>query len=171
MIGNTGNTHVHTMQGCTPRKVRGIPMAKRTKRILVPRRTSRCTLHPRKSLEALQIFRHSDLLPTRDAPAAARERRVCLRVEAALKQRLRRYELPEELRLEHRLEHDAFDAFDDRYRGMARRLDQRLKAPQSTSKHVKAHPTHESTSDTSKRTTKTHLPRSVDRSTWSTGPG
>ena len=31
MIGNTGNTDVHTMQGCTPRKVRGILMAKRTK--------------------------------------------------------------------------------------------------------------------------------------------
>ena len=117
--------------------------------------------------QALQICRYADLLATRDAPAAARERRVVF----ALKQRLRRYELPEELRLEHRLEHDAFDAFDNRYRGMARRLDQRLKAPQSTSKHLKAHPTHQSTSDTSKRITKTHLPWSVDRSTWSPGPG
>ena len=51
-----------------------------------------------------------------------------------MKRQLSRYELPEELRLEHRLEHDAFD---DRYRGMARRLDQRLKAPQSTSKHIR----------------------------------
>ena len=61
----------------------------------------------------------ADLLATRDAPAAARGRRVAF----ALKQRLSRYELPEELRLEH----GAFDAFDDRYRGMARRLDQHLK--------------------------------------------
>ena len=77
----------------------------------------------------------ADLLATRDAPAAARERRVVF----ALKQRLSRYELPEDLRLEHSAgEHDAFD---NRYRGMARRLDQRLKAPQScrlsTSKHIR----------------------------------
>ena len=67
----------------------------------------------------------ADLLPTRDAPAAARERRVVF----ALKQRLSRYELPEDLRLEHRLEHSAgeHDAFDDRYRHMARRLDQHIK--------------------------------------------
>ena len=42
-----------------------------------------------------------------------------------MKQRLSRYELPEGLRLEHDAgEHDAFD---DRYRGMARSLDQHLK--------------------------------------------
>ena len=49
-----------------------------------------------------------------------------------MKQRLSRSELPEELRFELRLEHsagehDAFDAFDDRYRHMARRLDQHIK--------------------------------------------
>ena len=47
-----------------------------------------------------------------------------------MKRQLSRYELPEELRFELRLEHgafDAFDAFDDRYRGMARRLDQHIK--------------------------------------------
>ena len=71
--------------------------------------------------ETLRLQRENDALSSR-----------CLRVEAALKQRLSRYELPEELRLELRLEHsagehDAFDAFDDRYRGMARRLDQHIK--------------------------------------------
>ena len=65
---------------------------------------------------------------TRRSGCSARTTR-CLRVEAALKQRLSRYELPEELRLEHRLEHSAgeHDAFDNRYRGMARRLDQHIK--------------------------------------------
>ena len=41
--------------------------------------------------------------------------------------------------MELRLEHDAFDAFDDRYRHMARRLDQHIKD---------------------------HLPRYVDRNTY-----
>ena len=64
--------------------------------------------------ETLRLQRENDALSSR-----------CLRVVFALKRQLSRYELPEELRLEHRLEHDAFD---DRYRGMARRLDQHIKA-------------------------------------------
>ena len=64
--------------------------------------------------QALQIFSQHETLRLQ-------------RENDALKQRLSRYELPEELRLELRLEHDAFDAFDDRYRHMARRLDQHIK--------------------------------------------
>ena len=73
--------------------------------------------------QALQIFSQHETLRLQ-------------RENDALKQRLSRYELPEELRLEHSAgEHDAFD---DRYRGMARRLDQHLK---------------------------NHLPRYIDRNT------
>ena len=57
--------------------------------------------------QALQIFSQHETLRLQ-------------RENDALKQRLSRYELPEELRLEH-------DAFDNRYRGMARRLDQHIK--------------------------------------------
>ena len=60
--------------------------------------------------QALQIFSQHETLRLQ-------------RENDALKQRLSRYELPEELRLEH----GAFDAFDDRYRHMARRLDQHIK--------------------------------------------
>ena len=72
--------------------------------------------------QALQIFSQHETLRLQRENDALSSR--CLRVEAALKQRLSRYELPEELRLELRLEHDAFD---NRYRGMARRLDQHIK--------------------------------------------
>ena len=76
--------------------------------------------------QALQIFSQHETLRLQRENDALSSR--CLRVEAALKQRLGRYELPEELRLEHSAgEHDAFDAFDDRYRHMARRLDQHIK--------------------------------------------
>ena len=80
--------------------------------------------------QALQIFSQHETLRLQ-------------RENDALKQRLSRYELPEDLRLEHRLEHSAgeHDAFDDRYRHMARRLDQHLK---------------------------THLPRYVDRNAYDT---
>ena len=62
--------------------------------------------------QALQIFSQNETL------------RLQKEVDT-LKQQLSRYELPEELRLEHGAgEHDAFD---DRYRGMARRLDQHVK--------------------------------------------
>ena len=66
--------------------------------------------------QALQIFSQHETLRLQ-------------RENDALKQRLSRYELPEDLRLEHRLEHSAgeHDAFDNRYRGMARRLDQHIK--------------------------------------------
>ena len=78
----------------------------------------------------IQTFRHSDIQIFSQHETLRLQREVF-----ALKQRLSRYELPEELRLELRLEsfehsageHDAFDAFDDRYRHMARRLDQHIK--------------------------------------------